>query len=85
MGSAVTFIPSSGIELRSEAAFPFAVETRLLRNGEVVLRSEGTDVSFPATKPGVYRIEVYLWGESLLARDFPWIVSNPIYLREDRT
>lgn len=85
MGSTVPFIPSSGMELRSDAAFPFAVQTCVLRNGEVVLRSDGPDVSFPAAKPGVYRIEVYLPGESLLARDFPWIVSNPIYLREDRT
>jgi hypothetical protein len=85
MGSTISLAPSSRIELRSGASFPFAVQTRLLRDGEVVLNSEEPDVSFAVEGPGVYRLEVYLPGESLLARDFPWIISNPIYVREDRT
>jgi hypothetical protein len=83
MGSTVPLAPSSPLQLRAEAAFPFAVQARLLRDGEVVLRSEGPDISFPSQGPGVYRIEIYLRGGSPLARDFPWIISNPIFIRED--
>ena len=83
MGSAVPLASSPRVQLRAEAAFPFAVQTRLLRDGEVVLRSEGPAISFPSVRPGAYRIEIYLQGGSPLARDFPWIISNPIYLRED--
>jgi hypothetical protein len=82
MGSAVPFVPSSRVQFRSEAAFPFTVQTLLLRDGQVVLRSEGPEISFPSERPGVYRIEVYLLQRTPLARDFPWIISNPIYVRE---
>jgi hypothetical protein len=83
MGSTVPRDASSQMRLRAEAAFPFAVKTHLLRDGEVVLRAEGPDISFPGDTAGVYRIEMYLRGGSPLARDFPWIISNPIYIREE--
>jgi len=85
MGSAVPRNALSQMQLRARTAFPFAVEIHLLRDGKVVLRSEGPDISFPCKRPGVYRVEVYLQGRSPLARDFPWIISNPIYLREAGT
>jgi hypothetical protein len=83
MGSTVPLAPSSRMQFRAEAAFPFAVQTCLLRDGEVVLRSEGPDISFSSGRPGVYRVEICLRGGSPLARDFPWIISNPIFIRED--
>lgn len=82
MGSAVPFAPSSQVQIRSEAKFPFTVQTHLLRDGQVVLRSEGPEISYPSERPGVYRIEIYLQQRTPLARDFPWIISNPIYVRE---
>ncbi len=82
MGSAVLLDSSSRVQLRAEAAFPFAVQTCLLRDGEVVLRSKGPTISFPSERPGTYRIEIYLQGGSPLAGDFPWIISNPIFIRE---
>jgi len=83
MGSAVPRNLSARMQLRARAAFPFAIQTHLLRDGDVMLRSEGPDISFPCENPGVYRIEIYLRGRSPLARDFPWIISNPIYIREE--
>lgn len=83
MGSAVSSAAAPHLHLRAEANFPHAVELRLLRNGEPVLRSKGGNVSFVPEEPGIYRIEVYLRGRTLLARDFPWIVSNPIFRRKD--
>jgi len=85
MGSSVRSEPSSRVEFRAKAAFPFAVEACLFRDGVAILRSEEPEISFPVEGPGVYRIEVYLKGRSPLARDFPWITSNPIYVREDGT
>jgi hypothetical protein len=85
MGTSLALNPSSRVELRAKAAFPFAVETCLFRDGVAVLRSEEPEISFPAEGPGVYRIEVFLRGRSPLAGDFPWITSNPIYVREDGT
>ena len=83
MGSEVSRNASLQMQLRTKAAFPFAVETHLIRDGEVVLRSEGPDISFSCQTPGVYRVEIHLRGGAPLARDFPWIVSNPIYVREE--
>jgi len=47
------------------------------------LSSEEKEVSLIAQEPGTYRIEMYLRGWSPLARDVPWIISNPIFLKED--
>ncbi|MGB7294558.1 MAG: CehA/McbA family metallohydrolase [Candidatus Aminicenantales bacterium] len=82
MGSALSFAAAPRLRLRAVADFPNA-EIRLLRNGEIVLRSEAREISFAAQDPGVYRIEIYLRGKTPLAEDFPWIVSNPIFWRED--
>lgn len=82
MGSEVFSSATPRLRLRAEANFPEA-ETRLLRNGEIVWQSEAREMSFAPQAPGVYRIEIYLRGRTPLARDFPWIVSNPIFWRED--
>jgi hypothetical protein len=59
---------------------PFPVETLLIRDGEVVFRSENTDtISYPVTKPGAYRVECYM---RFLGRKRGWIFSNPIYLTQ---
>jgi hypothetical protein len=68
--------------LRAEAAFPFAVEIRILRNGKEILRTGEQQPDLIAGEPGVYRAEVYLRDWSPLRSDVPWIVSNPIYLLE---
>lgn len=83
MGSAVSPGAAPRLHLRAEADFPHAMELRLLRNGDPMLKSEGGKVSFVTEEPGAYRIEVYLRGGTLLAGDFPWIVSNPIFWRKE--
>ena len=64
------------------AAFPFATEILLLHNGKLIHSSTQDDVTYKITKPGFYRVEVYLKERSPLHRDIPWIVSNPIFLTE---
>jgi hypothetical protein len=83
MGSTVPFDSETPVSLRVRAAFPFGIETRFIDNGEAIVSSEEKEVSLTPQKPGIYRIEIYLRGWSPLARDIPWIISNPIFLKED--
>jgi hypothetical protein len=83
MGSTVSFDPETAVSLRVSALFPFKTETRFIYDGETILSSEEKRVSLAPQKPGIYRVEIYLKEWSPLARDIPWIVSNPIFLKED--
>jgi len=73
-----------GEELVRTGATVFKVETphpgdiRLVRNGEVVVRSRGRALKHTTARPGVYRVEVYR--RYLLGRR-GWIFSSPIYVR----
>jgi len=68
--------------LRVKAPFDFALEVRILRDGRVVLRSRRNEVVYEVGGPGVYRAEVYLRVRTPLPERIPWIISNPIFLRE---
>ncbi len=81
MGSEFKWRDGATITLKVRAPFAFPIETRLIRDGEVIERGNGGEQSYAADRPGVYRVEVYLKTRSPLAADFPWIVSNPIFLR----
>jgi hypothetical protein len=82
MGSRIHWSGSPAATLRVLSAFPFPSEIRLLRNGQTVWSTGGPEVTYEASRAGVYRVEVYIRGWSPLASDVPWIVSNPIFLRE---
>jgi hypothetical protein len=81
MGGAIVWDGASLVKLNIRAPFPFAVETRLVRDGEVIERAGGGELTYAARRAGVYRVEVYLRISSPLAADCPWIVSNPIFIR----
>jgi hypothetical protein len=83
MGSKLIYDPLAPVKLRVRAPFPFKVETRIIHDGKSLLSSEEKEVSLIATEPGTYRVEMYLRSWSPLARDVPWIISNPIFLKED--
>jgi hypothetical protein len=78
-----TNVATIGEDLARTAATVFEVTTpkrgsiRLIRNGQVVAKRYGAQLSFTTTEPGVYRVEVYrpLWGEPR-----GWIFSSPIYV-----
>jgi hypothetical protein len=74
IGSEVKLEP--GLILRAEA--PFEARFKLVRDGDLALESSGPGIEFLVDKPGVYRIEVWL---SLAGEDWPWILTNPIYVR----
>ncbi len=52
----------------------------LRRDGAVAAETDGDELFFHATTPGVYRVEVYLLDHALLSSDVPWILSNPIFV-----
>ena len=75
MGSEVPW--SANLRLRAEAPLPGTF--KLLRNGEVVLEQNGHAIDVPLQRPGNYRVEVWL---TLAGEPRPWILSNPLYVRE---
>jgi len=81
MGS--TVLLNSPVTLHIKAPFPFAKEIHLVHNGKKIFSSNEESISYEAAHPGTYRVEVYLTERSPLAKNIPWIVSNPIFLRED--
>jgi hypothetical protein len=68
-----------GLPLTLVARAPAGGTIRLLRDGETVKEVAGTELVFEARVGGVYRVEVDV---ERRGRTFPWITSNPIYLRE---
>jgi len=57
-------------------------ETHIIFNGLSILQSPDDTIEFQVNKPGTYRIEVYLRERSPLNKRIPWILSNPILLKE---
>jgi hypothetical protein len=57
-------------------------ETHLIFNGQSILQSQDDTIEFYAKEPGVYRVEVYLKERSPLNKRIPWILSNPIFVKE---
>jgi len=57
-------------------------ETHLIFNGLSILQSPDDTIEFRVEEPGTYRIEVYRKEKSPLNKKIPWILSNPIFLKE---
>jgi len=57
---------------------------RAIRNGQTIHQSDEASLSYDISLPGIYRVEVYLREKTPLRRDVPWILSNPIFLKEKR-
>jgi len=82
MGGTALF--ESGLTFHVQAPFPFAKDIHLIQDGKSIFHSTEENISFEVKQPGVYRVEVYLKERSPLEKEIPWIVSNPIFLREDK-
>jgi hypothetical protein len=76
MGDELEF---DGQQLR--ASTPRPATLRLIKGGEPIEETEGSELEHEATGPGVYRVEAHLTAHG---RPRTWILSNPIYLRESR-
>lgn len=80
MGRAVPW--EDGMRLFVRLPEAVQAEWRLLHDGRPVYSSRERRASFSPQGPGTYRVEAYLSRRTPLKRSCPWIVSNPIFLRE---
>ncbi len=72
----------AAVTLHVRSLFPFAQEVHLIHNGKKIAVSSEGRLSHHSKESGFYRVEVYLKARTPLHKDIPWILSNPIYLRE---
>ncbi|MEW5960563.1 MAG: CehA/McbA family metallohydrolase [Chloroflexota bacterium] len=74
MGDALELQESATLSVSS----PQPAQLRLIKDGRRVAQSEGRQLTWQATEPGVYRVEAYrrFWGWLR-----GWVFTNPIYLR----
>ncbi len=80
MGGEGFYTPS--VKLHIKVPDTAASEWRLVRDGITIFTSTEKAFLFQPKSPGVYRVEVYLRERTMLRRNAPWILSNPIFLRE---
>jgi hypothetical protein len=73
----------SPLVIHIRAAFPFSKEIYLIRNGKRILHSQEDSLVYEVKEAGIYRVEVYLKERSPLAKNIPWILSNPIFIRKE--
>jgi hypothetical protein len=59
-------------------------QIRVVHDGQTIHKSDDQSLSHEVVYPGVYRIEVYLRERTPLRQDVPWILSNPIFLKEKK-
>lgn len=84
MGERVPASCEEGVLLRAVAPPAAGAKTlvRLLRDGKIIAGGK-SGVTFRATLPGAYRVEVFRYAGSRSGFFFgarPWIFSNPIYV-----
>jgi hypothetical protein len=81
MGSTARFTPDTLLHI--SVPEDVASSWSLLHNGEPVLTSEQKTQTYLPLRAGVYRVEVFLRERTYLSQDCPWILSNPIFLRNE--
>tara|TARA_B100000315_G_scaffold251103_1_gene285315 strand:+ start:4619 stop:5812 length:1194 start_codon:yes stop_codon:yes gene_type:complete len=77
MGDVWGYVPRSQLVVR----LPRVGAIEIFKNGVPEFRTVGRELEYTPSGPGVYRVEVFL---KLQRRWRPWIISNPIYLLEER-
>jgi len=75
-GDEVSLMPDTRLRVRS----PVPARIVILKDGTIWTDESGiTSKEVAITERGVYRAEVYLFG------NLPWIISNPVYVTTDNT
>jgi hypothetical protein len=80
MGASIQF--DSPVTLNIQLPSGLRQKAYLICNGKSLPLPPGNPAIYVATQPGVYRVEVFLKERTPLSRNCPWIISNPIFLRE---
>jgi hypothetical protein len=81
MGEKALFDPRMTLHIRAE--YPYACEIHLIHNGNTIKTSTEKRIIHQPVEPGFYRAEVYLRERTPMRKDIPWILSNPIFFREN--
>jgi hypothetical protein len=74
----------SGVTLKADTHSGRTCRFVVYRNGEVFFESTdeyAAETRVSVSQPGTYRVEVYQNRPGSLFSGFPWIISNPIYIR----
>ena len=82
MGSSASLEPSTVLHVLSPPGIKAHI--RVIRDGQTCHQSDHETLSLEVAQPGIYRVEVYLRERTPLRQDVPWILSNPIFLKEKR-
>ena len=77
MGDEIEWSP----DLRLRVQTPLVGRIDVIRNGEVIKSVSDRALTLPLKKPGVYRTEIML---GVRGEWWPWIYSNPIYVKSNR-
>jgi hypothetical protein len=68
-------------DLRLCAQAPLSGQWKVVRDGKVISERTGDTLDVAVSAPGVYRVEVWL---QVAGEARPWILSNPVYVRETK-
>ncbi|MBI3267504.1 MAG: hypothetical protein HYZ53_00665 [Planctomycetes bacterium] len=74
MGDEVALRPGTVLEAHAPRSGFF----RLVKDGRIILRTEGDSLTCDLAEPGVYRVEMRI---AARGKVWPWIYGNPIYVR----
>ena len=67
-------------DLKFQGQAPLAGKWKLIRDGQAILETSGRKLETAVSEPGNYRVEVWL---PIGGEDMIWILSNPIYVRNE--
>jgi hypothetical protein len=80
MGGSATIDLSTVLRVVSPPGIKALIQ--IFRNGQAIHQSDDQSLSYKIMHPGSYRVEVYLREKTPLKPNVPWILSNPISLKE---
>jgi hypothetical protein len=82
MGSSAFLQPATTLHVQSPPGIKAQIQ--VFRDGEAILQSDDKSLAHRVTETGIYRVEVYLREKTPLRSNVPWILSNPIFLKEEQ-
>ena len=80
MGGSAEIDSSAVLRIMSPPGIKASIQ--IFRDGQTIFQSDDESLSHKVENPGIYRVEVYLRERTPLRQNVPWILSNPIFLKE---
>jgi hypothetical protein len=77
MGDTITLNGSATLRVKTNASPGSTLA--LIRNGQIVQTATESQLEYPASEPGAYRVEIQR-SDAPGTPSVPWVVSNPIYV-----